>query len=211
MANVLVQEYSLQSIADAIRSKNGTQNTYKPSQMADAIESIPSGGITPSGTKSITENGTYDVTDYANAQVAVPTGSTPVINPLSVTENGTYNAPTGVDGYSPVTVNVPSSGTTLSAMAYPVVIQSTRSSSVAINRAVYKSATTIGFARSNVTSSSPLTINDMLTDGTHVFFNASAGSSITYNGNPATFVKDGTDFMLTIPDGFDGTIPFVLA
>lgn len=31
----------------------------------------------------------------------------PVIHPLEVTENGTYTAPDGVDGYSPVTVNVP--------------------------------------------------------------------------------------------------------
>lgn len=31
----------------------------------------------------------------------------PVIEALSVTENGTYTAPSGVDGYSPVTVNVP--------------------------------------------------------------------------------------------------------
>lgn len=30
----------------------------------------------------------------------------PVIAPLNVTENGTYEAPTGTDGYSPVTVNV---------------------------------------------------------------------------------------------------------
>lgn len=31
----------------------------------------------------------------------------PVIEPLEVTENGTYTAPEGVNGYSPVTVNVP--------------------------------------------------------------------------------------------------------
>lgn len=31
----------------------------------------------------------------------------PVIHPLEVTENGTYTAPDGVDGYSPVSVNVP--------------------------------------------------------------------------------------------------------
>ena len=31
----------------------------------------------------------------------------PVVQPLEVTENGTYTAPEGVDGYSPVTVNVP--------------------------------------------------------------------------------------------------------
>ena len=34
-------------------------------------------------------------------------GAEPVIEPLVVTENGTYTAPDGVDGYSPVTVNVP--------------------------------------------------------------------------------------------------------
>lgn len=31
----------------------------------------------------------------------------PVIEPLEITENGTYTAPDGVDGYSPVSVNVP--------------------------------------------------------------------------------------------------------
>lgn len=31
----------------------------------------------------------------------------PIIEPLEVTENGTYTAPDGVDGYSPVAVNVP--------------------------------------------------------------------------------------------------------
>lgn len=31
----------------------------------------------------------------------------PVIEPLEITENGTYTAPDGVDGYNPVTVNVP--------------------------------------------------------------------------------------------------------
>lgn len=35
------------------------------------------------------------------------TPANPVIEPLEVTQNGTYTAPAGVDGYSPVTVNVP--------------------------------------------------------------------------------------------------------
>lgn len=72
MANVIVDENALQDIADAIRTKNGTQNTYKPGQMADAIEAIPSGGITPTGTINVTQNGTTDVTQYASANVAVP-------------------------------------------------------------------------------------------------------------------------------------------
>ena len=35
------------------------------------------------------------------------TGNKPVIKSLTVTTNGTYTAPSGVDGYSPVYVNVP--------------------------------------------------------------------------------------------------------
>lgn len=34
-------------------------------------------------------------------------GADPVIKSLAITENGTYTAPDGVDGYSPVVVNVP--------------------------------------------------------------------------------------------------------
>lgn len=63
-------------------------------------------GITPTGTKTITENGTYDVTEYANAKVEVPSEE-PNIQSLNVTANGTYTAPSGIDGYSPITVNVP--------------------------------------------------------------------------------------------------------
>lgn len=37
MANVLVEEQSLQDVADAIREKNGTEAIYKPSEMGDAI------------------------------------------------------------------------------------------------------------------------------------------------------------------------------
>ena len=75
MANVLVERSSLENIADAIREKNGTQTTYKPAEMADAITAISGGGITPSGTKNvnITQNGTTteDVTDYASAEISV--------------------------------------------------------------------------------------------------------------------------------------------
>lgn len=69
MANVVVEEQSLIDIANAIRTQNGTTDTYKPSEMANAISNIET-GITPTGTLEITENGTYDVTNYANVNVA---------------------------------------------------------------------------------------------------------------------------------------------
>ena len=44
MAKVLTDNKHYTDIADAIRAKNGTDNTYKPSEMADAIEAITTGG-----------------------------------------------------------------------------------------------------------------------------------------------------------------------
>ena len=44
MSKVMVNESSLSAIGEAIRGKNGTTNTYKPSEMAAAISNIPAGG-----------------------------------------------------------------------------------------------------------------------------------------------------------------------
>lgn len=60
-----------------------------------------------------TKGGTTDpivVSDIPTAITNLPSGGDPVITELIVTQNGTYTAPDGVDGYSPVTVNVPQDG-----------------------------------------------------------------------------------------------------
>lgn len=74
MAFGIIDTSILTAIADTIRTKLGVQTTYRPSEMAAAIASITSGGITPTGTKSISANGTgINVAQYAYVDVAVPT------------------------------------------------------------------------------------------------------------------------------------------
>lgn len=46
------------------------------------------------------------IQNYLEGSIAT-IGRQPVIQSKSITENGTYTAPEGVDGYSPITVNVP--------------------------------------------------------------------------------------------------------
>lgn len=100
--NVLVENSSLQDIADSIRAKLGVQTTYKPGEMADAIDSISGGGIVPIGTKTITQNGTgIDVAQYAYADVNVPDGITPT-GTIGITQNGTVD----VTQYASASVNV---------------------------------------------------------------------------------------------------------
>ena len=80
MAKVAITEQYLTDIADAIRTKTGSQDSYKPSEMADAISRISGGGgIVPTGTIEINVSAagttTTNVTNYASAKVVVPGGT----------------------------------------------------------------------------------------------------------------------------------------
>jgi hypothetical protein len=55
--------------------------------------------------QTVSDSDTFD--SYADKILAIDTQEEPVIESLSVTENGTYTAPSGIHGYSPVTIAVP--------------------------------------------------------------------------------------------------------
>ena len=99
MANYLTNDTDLTAVANAIRTKGGTsgQLTY-PNGFVAAVEAIKTGGITPSGSISITENGTYDVASKAQAVVNVPQsggGSPYLVDIGAVTGNVSTNTVSG--------------------------------------------------------------------------------------------------------------------
>lgn len=76
----------------------------------DVNVSVPASGITPTGTKNITSNGSHDVTSFATAQVnvPVPSGYIKPSGSKTITSNGTHD----VTSYASAVVNVPASGIT---------------------------------------------------------------------------------------------------
>lgn len=102
MANKLYEEDNIQAIANAIRSKNGSSDTYTVSEMAQAVLDIPT-GTTPTGTKQVTIDSsgttTEDVSAYANVEITVPQGqykpnidATPTNPSISVSNGGLITA-----------------------------------------------------------------------------------------------------------------------
>lgn len=90
MAIKTINETYLTGIADAIRNK----------YIESGVDIMDDNG----------EQTKYKPSEMATAISNLPKGSGVVITALDITDNGTYTAPTGVDGYNPITVNVPTGG-----------------------------------------------------------------------------------------------------
>lgn len=104
MSRALITEDYLKDIADAIRAKNGSSDTYTPPQMAAAILDIPTGGDVDIEPLSVTQNGTYTApTGKAYSPVTVNVsggGGEPL--PMAVTASSTFSQspkdPSGIFG-----------------------------------------------------------------------------------------------------------------
>lgn len=110
MGQVLITKSILTAIANAIRGKNGSSDTYKPDEMATAISNLPAGGTLIE--KSITENGTYNASSdsangYSKVVVNVPSSATGT-KQISISANGTTTH--DVASYASAEISVSVSG-----------------------------------------------------------------------------------------------------
>lgn len=118
MSKKLYEESSIQAIANAIRAKNGSTDTYKISEMAGAIESLNVGGAenliefsqVRLEVQNYLDNVTYDPTDYTTSQIVDYVTSTSNNHPVGCAINlksaGTLIIYDSANGGSTVTNSV---------------------------------------------------------------------------------------------------------
>lgn len=122
----LITKQYLTDIADAIRSKNGTEETYTPAEMSDAIENIKTDGITPAGGLDITTEGTHDVTKYASVDVDISSS-------MTATADDILSGKTAVSGGKTITGTIPTHAPVNETIG-------TLSSSVSLSKGYYSDA-----------------------------------------------------------------------
>lgn len=109
MSKVLITKSKLDILATSIAAKSGETLPMTLAEMKTAVDGIETGGITPTGTITITSNGQTDVTQYATADVQVAASlqtKTKTYTPTSSTQTETVTADSGYDGLSQVSITV---------------------------------------------------------------------------------------------------------
>lgn len=139
---------------DIINSYNTrlTENNLDLDDIIATINNLPEaggGGITPTGTITIDENGTYDVTNYASANVDIDIGVFPA-GAMEITENGPYD----VTDFAVVDVNVPTGGDTTieDSIVTRTITSYTNDRITSIGNHAFRGAKLTSISCSNVTS-----------------------------------------------------------
>ena len=215
MAKVALTEQYLEDIADALRAKSETSNTYTPAEMAPAILALPAGGgIIPTGTISITTNGTHNVYNYASADVQVSStinNQNKTVNPS--TSQQSITADSGYTGLGTVTVNAMPSGTAGTPEAYKMdIIDHTMTIGVGVvNTAGYIPGGTVIGSSISVSASELVSGNKSITaNGTNidvtnyatVSVNVSGGGGATIDSLSVTPTESEQTFNSSSVDGY---------
>lgn len=114
MSNALNTLFS--NIAAAIRTKNGSSNTYYPNQMANAILAIPTGGSTINNQdKTVTPTSSQQLVSYDSGYTGLGTVTVYPIPSQYIVPEGTLQVTTNgikdVTNYASINVNVPTGST----------------------------------------------------------------------------------------------------
>ena len=106
MANKLYEESSIQAIANAIRAKNGSTDTYTVAQMADAISAISAGGLSvpgfniTGGTFFLTSSGLSEAARTITHGLTNSSGQAIVPQTIYVYDPNCYKTQDNANGYT---------------------------------------------------------------------------------------------------------------
>lgn len=114
MAKVLTDESNYEDIADAIREKNGSSNTYLPSEMAEAVRDIPTGGAVQS-VNGKTGAVVLDASDVGAGTYSKPSGGIPKSDLASAVQTSLGKADTALQTAPVTKVNNKTGAVTLNA------------------------------------------------------------------------------------------------
>lgn len=172
MAQKLYEETNIQAIADAIREKNGSANTYKTSEMASAIEAIETGTDVSDATISSGAQMLKGVTAYGSngtkytGTIATKTASNLTDSGATVTVPAGYYASSVNKSVSTATQATPSISVSTSGLITASATQSAGYVSGGTTSATHSLTTQTGTTITPGTSSKTAVASGRYTTGT---------------------------------------------